>query len=412
MDRRPECLSYCWAGPDLNQFLSILCLLGLLATAGSAQPTEVREVVEVTKDQAVFRNGPDGDFDRYTPVAAGVRFEILGRQGDWLHVSPPDAYIQQKDVKVLPPGSALWPSKVHVVKIKESPDGATEVRVRLYHPCAWQIQEDPELGRIFVDFPGVPMKMHEMAFAQDARRVPSARLHASPQGTQLELVVANGIWGYQASWDHDDLVLRLPAPVGELRGLKVTLDAGHGGSDAGAPGIEGHFEKNYNLAVTAALKKELEEAGAIVTMTRETDVDVNPLGAAATQEQELGTRVQIAEKSGSQLFVSIHHNAMADLEAGRKAHGCHIYYYHPHSRAMAQAIAKPLADSIGESSSMHLWRSFFVTRQAGMPAILIECNFVSNPQLEKDMLMQPDYPTKAAQGIRQGLEDYLKAAKK
>ena len=372
-----------------------------------------RQVVQVISDQAVFRNGPHPDFDRYTPVVSGVRFEVLGREGDWLHVSPPDAYIHEKDVKALPAGSSLAPSKVHVVRIKEDAEGGAEVRVRLYAPCAWQIHPEPgppqRVSRLCVDFPGVPMKMHEMGFAQEARRIPNAILQASPQGTRLELEVADGLWGYQVRWEKNDMVLSLAPPLraDSLRGVRITLDAGHGGTDLGAPGPGGTHEKDHNFAVTCALQKELEDAGAVVTMTRSGDAEVEP--PEVPQERELAARVRVSEQSRAQLFISIHHNALANLADGRKAHGVHAYYYYPYSGPLALAVARPLAEAIGEESYLHFWRSFHLTRQSGRPAILIECNFVSNPEVERDMLMREDYPQQAARGIRRGVQEYLKA---
>lgn len=378
----------------------------MLTLPAAADPN----LVEVVRDGAILRTGPSSDFDRYSPVVSGVRFHVLDRQGDWLHVAIPDAYIQAKDVREVPEGSPAATPQVQRVRVTETPEGKALVRIQLGSPCAWQIRSDPQAGRMWVDFPGTPMMMYEMAFAQDARRIPDARLQPSPQGTTLELVVADGQWGYQARFEKGDLLLTLAAPIvahrHPLEGVRITLDAGHGGTDKGAPGLNGTLEKNHNLAVTLALKKELEDGGAIVTLTRSADPELTPEGSSA--DEELGARVAVGEQSDSQLFVSIHHNAMANIEASRLAHGVHVYYFQPASRALAQSVAGPLAEAIGESSFMHLWRSFFLTRQTGMPAILVECNFISNPHIEKEMLMDPDYPNHAARGIRRGLENYLR----
>lgn len=365
-------------------------------------------VFEVTRDNGVFRSGPSSDFDRYTPIPAGARLDVLGRQGDYYWVSPPSGWIRMAEGQLLPPGSTRGNPQLTSVQIAEP---ANQVSLRLGAPCAWQIRENPEQRTISVDLPGVPMVMHEMAFAQNSKNIPSVRLEQTGAGTTVQIPLRQRLWGYSARWNGKDMVLHItPAPVIDrqrpLRGLKVTLDAGHGGEDLGTVGLELKIkEKDLNLQLTQALQKELEAAGAVVTMTRTTDKDVAPPGAPA--DQELQSRVDVAERSGAQLFLSIHHNARPEVRDGRVSHGTHIYYYHPHSRGLAHAIAAPLAQAIGESSWMHLWRSFHVIRQTRMPAVLVEANFLSNPTLEAGMLKNPDYARKAAAGIRKGVEQFL-----
>lgn len=83
--------------------------------------------------------------------------------------------------------------------------------------------------------------------------------------------------------------------------MKVCIDPGHGGADSGAVG-NGMYEKTINLDVAEAVKQFLEAHGVEVIMTRESDVFV-----------DLGPRCDIANASGADLFVSIHHNAGAGI---------------------------------------------------------------------------------------------------
>ena len=63
-----------------------------------------------------------------------------------------------------------------------------------------------------------------------------------------------------------------------LKGLNITLDAGHGGDELGAVGCFGNFEKDLNLQITLKLKKYLEQAGANVFLTRTGDNKVKNNG--------------------------------------------------------------------------------------------------------------------------------------
>ncbi|MFQ9935135.1 MAG: N-acetylmuramoyl-L-alanine amidase family protein [Phascolarctobacterium faecium] len=92
-----------------------------------------------------------------------------------------------------------------------------------------------------------------------------------------------------------------------MKDKRITLDAGHGGSDPGAVGAKGTKEKDITLKITQKVEELLKKKGAKVTMTRVKDVDV--YGVNATDAQELQARVDVAENSAADLFISLHINA-------------------------------------------------------------------------------------------------------
>ena len=59
-----------------------------------------------------------------------------------------------------------------------------------------------------------------------------------------------------------------------LSGKTIAIDAGHGGVDGGAVSKQGVIEKDLNLAIALYLRDYLQQAGAIVVMTREGDYDL------------------------------------------------------------------------------------------------------------------------------------------
>ena len=78
----------------------------------------------------------------------------------------------------------------------------------------------------------------------------------------------------------------------------VILDAGHGGAEPGAM-YQGRREKDDTLRLALAVGEKLENRGVDVMYARTTDVYDSPLEKA-----------QIANRSGADLFVSLHRNAM------------------------------------------------------------------------------------------------------
>ena len=55
----------------------------------------------------------------------------------------------------------------------------------------------------------------------------------------------------------------------------VVIDPGHGGSDAGAVG-NNMLEKDYNLLISQYMFDRFKELGIPVTLTRDTDITLNP----------------------------------------------------------------------------------------------------------------------------------------
>jgi N-acetylmuramoyl-L-alanine amidase len=79
----------------------------------------------------------------------------------------------------------------------------------------------------------------------------------------------------------------------------VVLDAGHGGSNTGAPGVvEGVYEKRVTLVLAKQIARRLQEAGLEVRLTRTDD-----------RYLTLRERVRWANAQGADLFVSVHANA-------------------------------------------------------------------------------------------------------
>lgn len=367
--------------------------LGTLELVPSVPP-----VATVNQPEAVFRSGPDDAFDRYDPLALGVRSTVTGRRGDWIRLSA-GGWVHADDLVI---SDETAPARPVLRAVKLTEEGAVfslDARVAL------QVKEEP--GRLALHLPETGLAMGEAAYEPEAAWAREVTLHPGPQHLVVDLQLTRNVSGYTADWDNNTLTLRIaPPPPRTLRGLHVILDAGHGGGDTGAVGEGGTVEKALNLAVARHVEQRLEQAGATVTMTREADLEV--AGPEASAAEELGARVTAGQRAGGDVFLSIHHNARPDPAEGKVAHGVDVYYYRPQSLALARALAEPLARATGEPAHRALWRSFNVIRQTHMPAVLIELNYLSNPDVERSILLHPDYPEKVARGIIEGLEHYLK----
>src|SRR5256886_7477486 len=142
------------------------------------------------------------------------------------------------------------------------------------------------------------------------------------------------------------------------------IDPGHGGFDRG--GIPGQRvpEKIMTLDVSLRLKPLLEKAGYKVVMTRNTDVFV-----------PLGTRVAVANSYSNAIFVCIHFNSAT--RSG--ANGIETYFYSTESAPLAASIHSALVGGAPSENRGVRRRGYFVLRKTTIPAVLVECGFLTNP---------------------------------
>ncbi len=187
-----------------------------------------------------------------------------------------------------------------------------------------------------------------------------------------------------------------------LLGKTICLDPGHGGSDPGAVGPTGTQEKDNTLAIGLLLRERLEKNGATVVMTRDSDRDVSYPGSTA--DEELGARVDIANESGADIFISIHNDAFTNSSAA----GTTTFHYGDNEAVrLAGHVQKCLVDELGTRDRGSRFASFYVIRYTDMPAILVEVAFISNPE-EELLLASVDGRCKAADSIFQGIVRYFK----
>jgi len=181
----------------------------------------------------------------------------------------------------------------------------------------------------------------------------------------------------------------------EIRSLKVKtimIDPGHGGDkDNGA--VYGYTdEDDINLSIAYLLRYELQLQGYSVAMTRERDEEIS-----------LGKRVIFANEMKADLFVSIHCDAFHKNTAqGMTVHvspNCSAT-----SRDVANAISKSLHGKFPTHRDRGIKRSNFeVIRETDMPAVLIECEFLSNQETRR-FLKEPENQLDLAKAIAQGIK--------
>jgi N-acetylmuramoyl-L-alanine amidase len=192
-----------------------------------------------------------------------------------------------------------------------------------------------------------------------------------------------------------------------LRGKLIVLDPGHGASDPGAIGQRGSHEKTLNLNLGLQVKRILEQAGAKVVMTRQTDVDLST--PDMSDRDELRARTMVANQRKADLFISIHHNSSANSDMN----GTTTYYYRKsaYDVLLAQCLQSAMVRGGGLDNIGIRTANFFVVKNTWMPAALLEIGFISNPQ-EEQLLGSPAFQQKMALAIVAGIDQFFGQAAK
>lgn len=190
---------------------------------------------------------------------------------------------------------------------------------------------------------------------------------------------------------------------------KIILDPGHGGIDGGAIGVNGLVEKDINLDIALTLRSMLEASGFEVLMTRETDISIHDPSAKTVKEQktsDLKNRLKMTKENPDAIFVSIHQNQFPQ----GKYKGAQVFYgrKNEQSKVLAELLQSGMADQLDKSNKRQCkqgGKELYLLYQSEVPAILVECGFVSNPE-EAALLSTQEYRNQVAFSIYSGLMRY------
>lgn len=193
------------------------------------------------------------------------------------------------------------------------------------------------------------------------------------------------------------MVIRVKHPPKlKLKGLRIALDAGHGGEVNGAIGTTGLKEKEVNLELVLMLKTLLERRGAKVLLTRDGDYDV-----------PMQQRLDYLSRQEPDLLISIHNNAAWNPITAR---GTSTYYRHIGFRPLSTAILSKLLELDVQNAGNIGSFDFALNAPTEYPNVLIEGLFLSNPQ-DEAKLIDKRFKKKLVKKIVEGIEAFMAKAR-
>ena len=192
----------------------------------------------------------------------------------------------------------------------------------------------------------------------------------------------------------------------------VILDAGHGGEDGGAVGINGVLEKDINLSITLKTAKILADNGLSVKLIRDTDVSVGDHSLSTVAERkrsDIKSRVQAVNATENCILVSIHQNKFEQSQYS----GAQMFYSpnDPGSALLAECIRCEVVSRIqpeNHRENKSAESGIYLLKNVHVPAVIVECGFLSNPE-EAALLAEPSYQDKMAEAVAAGIVRYLGA---
>ncbi|MFT9850343.1 N-acetylmuramoyl-L-alanine amidase CwlD [Aneurinibacillus sp. REN35] len=192
-----------------------------------------------------------------------------------------------------------------------------------------------------------------------------------------------------------------------LSGKVIAIDAGHGGPDGGAASKQGLIEKDVTLPISLYLRDFLQEAGALVVMTREIDTDLaNPdtKGLSKRKTEDLLRRARMIKEKEADLLISVHLNAIPSP----RWKGAQTFY--SPTRKQSGQVAQLIQDEIkrvinNTDRTAKKTDDIFILRTVECPAALVEVGFLSNEE-EARLMSSSQYQKQMANAIYQGILRY------
>ncbi len=275
-------------------------------------------------------------------------------------------------------------------------------------PIPYEVYPDPDQNRITITLFGAKTSSTWVTHHRGRKIIDKVTWkQTTPETYQVYVnIKTSKIWGYDIRPVGKLLVLSIKYPPKydlnnkkPLTGLKVAIEAGHGGSNTGAIGLSGLLEKDINLDLSLKLEELCKSMGAEIVQVRKSDRDMSLIEKRDT-----------ARLSDADMLISIHANA-GDIERGYLgASGTSTYYNNSFWAPLAESVYDRLLElKLAEFGVIGSF-NYTVIRLSQIPSILVEQAFMSHAE-DEEKLADPKFRQQIAEKIYRGIIDYLRYMK-
>jgi N-acetylmuramoyl-L-alanine amidase len=328
-----------------------------------------------------------------------VQLEIIGRVNKLYKVKLNNflsVYIPTDNIEVLENGNAIPKSLSNNVGVNG--DSLYDyVRISFNCKLPYLSDQNTKPNQIIVDVYGATINSNwVMQYPETLQEIEEVKIAQIQDGLlRVSIDLKNKqLWGYKMYYEGNTLVVKVRRQKQNisLKNMTIAIDAGHGGSNDGAKGIAGKYEKEFTLLMAKELRDLLESEGAKIVMTREEDISYE------NQERLKKLRQQMPD-----FALSIHLNSAGDP---LRVKGASTYYKYNAFKNLSTSIYKRIKET-----GLNGWGNtgnfnFFLNSPTEFPNALIECLFISNPE-DEEKVHNPTFRTAFCKKIVEGIKDWL-----
>jgi N-acetylmuramoyl-L-alanine amidase len=270
------------------------------------------------------------------------------------------------------------------------------VSIMLDDQLPYRSQQQINPSRITIDIFGATSNTNwvtQRTTAQEIKNVYHEQVEDDVFRVTIELTHPDH-WGYSIYYQEKKMIIRIkrPPPLLKLEYLKIAIDAGHGGSNAGASGKTTRIlEKDYTLKIAKELQAALQAENANVFMTREKDTSLS-----------MNERWNMVKQQYPDFLISIHLNSSVK----DSVQGTSTYYRYIGFKPLTKFIQNRMLETglkdFGNIGSFN----FTLSGPTDYPNCLVEVAFLSNKEDEM-RIRDPEFHKEVAQKIVLGIKDWL-----
>jgi len=340
-----------------------------------------------------------------TEYPPGVILKTKGKIGNYYKIDlsqNQEGIIEEEYVKQMP-SETDKPFYYIRSMLCDTTDSSDVLHIPYPEPVPYAVYPQPEQNRIVIALYGVKSSSTWLTHRTGRKYIEKVTWEQT--GPEVYKIYVNlkksRIWGYDLKRRGNmlEFSLKHPPKISDdkkqpLKGLKIALEAGHGGESYGAIGLSGIQEKKLNLDLAHKLADTLRTKGAQILQVRKTDTSMF-----------LSDKRNIVRNSDADLFISIHANAGGG--GYLRVEGTSTYYHNTLWSNFADKVYKRLLELDLEEFGMVGSFNYKVIRITEMPSILVEQAFLSHAE-DEEKLAQQEFRCKMAHKIYKGILDYLK----
>ena len=372
----------------------------------------------LVKTDIIFANvlTPELEFGDFKAIyKEGTTDEAVGMSyanNDWYYELKSGGFIKAADVKVLT--SSEKPEKPKLDSFSfESVDNKEYIVLSDFAGIPYTFTENEDGSTVLSLYGDFSLEEAEDldTFLKEINSALYSSVSACKENNSIEITFVptdvNAIRGLDVIYRENDALIMTktkPLPSDDvsepLKNAVIVIDPGHGGMDSGALGVlgtDGPMEREANLLNSQMLKSRLEILGAKVILTRETN-DENP---------SLPERANTAYINDADLFISIHHNSIAEAADGNEYHGVEAYYYENFGKQLAELIPVKISENNADRDHRKTeWAYYVVTKIRCAPALLAEIGFMPSP-MEYERVLEADEIFKTSEAVTASILKFM-----